>query len=305
MYWNTLTHYSIVNVTVTEDILDRREPLSSDVISVFSVDVEDYFHVEAFRQVVDAADWGSMEQRVVPNTRRLLAVLAEFDVKATFFVLGWVAERNPALVIEMHEAGHEIGIHGYNHRPITMMTPLDFREDVRHAKALVEDLIGEAVLGYRAPTYSVVQDTLWALDILAEEGLVYDSSIFPIMHDRYGIPNADRYPWQEERSGRYFAEFPISTVRFAGRNFPFVGGGYLRLLPMRYVLWGMRRVTVVERRPCMVYIHPWEIDPGQPRLQVGRAAAFRHYGRLAGVEHRIRRLLKEFSFSTTRSVLGL
>lgn len=288
-----------------EEVVDLHDRSRPDVVSAFSVDVEDYFHVEAFRDVVDPADWGSMEQRVEPNTRRLLDLLAEFDVTGTFFVLGWVAERRPALVRDILEAGHEVGIHGYDHRPITMLAPTDFREDIRRAKGIVEDITGRPVLGYRAPTYSVVKDTLWALDVMLEEGLRYDSSIFPIVHDRYGIPDAGRYPWVEERGEGRLVEFPISTVRLLGRNLPFVGGGYLRLLPMRYVRWGMRRVTRTEGRPTMLYVHPWELDPGQPVQDVGRVARFRHYHGLGRVEDRLRELLREFRFGTVRSVLGL
>lgn len=275
------------------------------VLNAFSVDVEDYFHVEAFRHIVDPADWPSMEQRVEPNTRRLLDLLDRFDVRATFFVLGWVAEHRPGLVADIHGAGHELAIHGYDHRPITVMTPSELREDIRRAKGLVEDITGEAVLGYRAPTYSVVKDTLWALDVMVEEGLGYDSSIFPIVHDRYGIPDADRHPWVERRNGGQLVEYPISTVRLLGRNLPFVGGGYLRLFPMAYVRWGMRRVTGKEGRPLILYVHPWELDPEQPRMDVGRLARLRHYGGLDRTERRLQELLQGFRFGTVRSVLGL
>lgn len=292
-------------MTMPEGVVDLRNQPRPDVVSAFSVDVEDYFHVEAFRGIVDPNDWASMEQRVEPSTRRLLELLDGFGVHGTFFVLGWVAERRPELVRDILAAGHEVGIHGYDHRPITAMTPQAFREDIRRAKGIVEDVTGEPVLGYRAPTYSVVKDTLWALDVMLEEGLRYDSSVFPIVHDRYGIPDAARYPWLEEREGAGLMEFPISTVRLLGRNLPFVGGGYLRLLPMRYVRWGMRRVTRSEGRPTMLYVHPWEIDPGQPVLPLGRLAAYRHYHGLGRVEDRLRRLLGEFRFGTVRSVLGL
>jgi polysaccharide deacetylase family protein (PEP-CTERM system associated) len=285
---------------VVEPHAARRE-----VVSAFSVDVEDYFHVEAFRGIVDPRDWESMEQRVEPNTRRLLEMLDAFGVHGTFFVLGWVAERRPGLVADIHAAGHEVAIHGYDHRPITTMDPDGFREDLRRAKGVVEDVTGEAVLGYRAPTYSVVRDTMWALDVMAEEGLRYDSSIFPIVHDRYGVPDASRHPWVERRDGRELVEFPISTVRVFGRNLPFIGGGYLRLLPMPWVRWGTRAVTGRERRPAMLYVHPWEIDPDQPVLDVGRLTRLRHYGRLAGVEGRLRELLGSFRFDTVRSVLGM
>lgn len=281
---------------------ERSQPAT---VSAFTVDVEDYFHVEAFRNVVDPADWESMEQRVEPNTRRLLDLLDGFGVKGTFFVLGWVAERRPDLVRDIHSAGHELAIHGYDHRPITMMTPTAFREDLRRAKGIVEDLTGARVLGYRAPTYSVVRETLWALDVMIDEGLGYDSSIFPIAHDRYGIPGAQRHPWVERRDDGALTEFPISTVSLGGRNLPFVGGGYLRLLPMSYVRWGMRRVTEAERRPAMLYVHPWEIDPGQPVMEVGRLQRIRHYRGLGRMEQRLRILLAEFRFDTVRSVLDL
>lgn len=292
-------------MNVLEGVADLQERPRPNVVSAFSVDVEDYFHVEAFRHVVDPADWGSMEQRVEPNTRRLLGLLNEFNVNGTFFVLGWVAERRPDLVKDILASGHEVAIHGYDHRPITAMTPSEFREDIRRAKGIVEDITGLPVLGYRAPTYSVVKDTLWALDIMLEEGLRYDSSIFPIVHDRYGIPEAQRYPWVEERGDERLVEFPISTVRLWGRNLPFVGGGYLRLLPTSYVRWGMRRVTRREGRPVMLYVHPWELDPGQPVLDVGRLARVRHYHGLERVERRLRGLLRGFRFGTVRSVLGL
>ena len=292
-------------MSMAEEAVELQDRPRPDVVNAFSVDVEDYFHAEAFRHIVDPSDWDSMDQRVEPNTRRLLELLNGFGVKGTFFVLGWVAERRPGLVSDIHAGGHEVGIHGYDHRPITAMTPARFREDLRRAKGIVEDATGHAVLGYRAPTYSVVKDTLWALDVMIEEGLRYDSSIFPIVHDRYGIPDAERFPWIEERDGDRLVEFPISTIRLLGRNLPFVGGGYLRLLPMSYVRWGMRRVTGRERRPALVYVHPWEIDPDQPVLDVGRLARIRHYGGLARVEHRLRRLLREFRFDTVRSVLSL
>ncbi len=292
-------------MSAPEDVVGLLGDVRPDVVSAFSIDVEDYFHVEAFRGIVDPADWESMEQRVEPNTRRLLELLDEFDVKGTFFVLGWVAERRPQLVFDIHAAGHEVAIHGYDHRPVTAMNPAEFRADIRRAKGIVEDVIGEAVLGYRAPTYSVVRDTLWALDIMVEEGIGYDSSIFPIVHDRYGIPDAGRHPWIEQRGEGHLVEFPISTVRVLGRNLPFIGGGYLRLLPMPYIRWGLRRVTSKEGRPVMLYVHPWEIDPDQPVLDVGRLTRVRHYRGLAGVEGRLREMLRSCRFDTVRSVLGV
>jgi polysaccharide deacetylase family protein (PEP-CTERM system associated) len=276
-----------------------------EVVSAFTIDVEEYFHVEAFRHLIDPSEWPSFEQRVEPPTRRLLGLLDAFETRATFFVLGWVAERRPSLIRDIVAAGHEVAIHGYDHRPITAMTIDAFREDIRRAKGIVEDVAGAAVLGYRAPTYSIVEDTMWALDVMAEEGIRYDSSIFPIAHDRYGIAHAPRHPWNEDRVTGALLEFPISTVRLLGRNLPFVGGGYLRLLPMPYVRWGMRHVTGVERRPAMLYVHPWELDPGQPVMEVGHVQRYRHYHGMDRVEDRLRSLLSDFRFDTVRSVLGL
>lgn len=277
----------------------------TDTVSVFSVDVEDYFHDEAFRHLMAPADWESLEQRVEPATRLLLALLDEFRVKGTFFVLGWVAERSPGLVTDIHLHGHEVAIHGYDHRPITVLTPEEFREDIRRAKGIVEDIISEPILGYRAPTFSIVKDTRWALDVLVEEGITYSSSVFPIVHDRYGIPDAERYPYTEKIGEQSLIEFPMSTVRLVGRTLPFVGGGYLRLLPMSYVRWGMRRVTDGEGQPVMLYVHPWEVDPGHQVLDVGLLARLRHYHGLSRVEDRLRRLLRDYRFGTARSVLGI
>lgn len=277
----------------------------SKPICAFSVDVEDYFHDEAFRHLMGPDDWESLEQRVEPSTRRLMSLLDDFGVKGTFFALGWVAERRPRLIADIQAAGHELAIHGYDHRPITVLSPAEFREDIRRAKGIVEDITGEPVLGYRAPTFSVVDDTRWALEVMADEGIQYDSSIFPIVHDRYGIPDSERFPFAESIGEEQLVEFPMPTIRLGKRNLPFVGGGYLRQFPMRYVLWGMRRVTGVEGRPVMVYVHPWEVDPGHPVLDVGLLARVRHYRGLSGVDGRLRRLLSEFRFDTARSVLGL
>lgn len=278
---------------------------ATEVVNAFSVDVEDYFHDEAFRHLMGPAEWERLEQRVEPATRRLLALLDEFDVTGTFFVLGWVAERRRHLVADIHSAGHELAIHGYDHRPITVLSPGEFREDIRRAKGIVEDIIGEAILGYRAPTFSVIEETKWALDIMAEEGIRYDSSVFPIVHDRYGIPKADRHPHPTGARDQGLIEFPMPTVRIAGRNLPFAGGGYQRLLPMPYVRWAMRRVAIKEGRPVMIYVHPWEVDPGHPVLDVGAFARFRHYHGLGRVEDRLRELLSEHRFDTARRVLGI
>jgi polysaccharide deacetylase family protein (PEP-CTERM system associated) len=277
------------------------------VLNAFSVDVEEHYHVEAFRGIIAMSQWARFESRVLANTRRLLELLRRRSVTATFFVLGCVAERYPRLIRECVEAGHEIASHGWDHRPVTELTRQEFRNDVRRTKDLLEQIGGVEVLGYRAPTYSIVDRTRWALEVLLEEGYRYDSSIFPIVHDRYGIPDAPRFPGIVARqNGAALLEFPISTVRAGGINLPFVGGGYLRHLPERFVHWGMRRVTKRERQPVIVYIHPWEIDPQQPRFgQVPAVTRWRHYGNLDRTEGRLESLFERFSFGTVREVLGL
>jgi polysaccharide deacetylase family protein (PEP-CTERM system associated) len=285
---------------------DSTQLASGQRLSAFSVDVEDYFHVEAFAGIVSRSDWEQFEPRVERNTQRLLELLDRHEVKATFFVLGWVAERFPQLVREMAAQGHEVSAHGYDHRPITDQTRGEFRADVRRSKQILEDIVGVEVPGYRAPTYSIVRDTLWALDVLKQEGYRYDSSIFPILHDRYGIPTAGRFPGKvPTEEGASLLEFPISTVRVLGTNLPFIGGGYLRHCPLRFILWGMRRVNMVERQPVMLYVHPWEIDPDQPSLSAGPLTRFRHYRNLDKTERRLDLLLDRFHFTTVRKVLGL
>ncbi len=242
------------------------------LLNAFSVDVEDYFQVMAFEKAIRRDQWEGLEPRVERNTRRLLDLCARYGVRGTYFVLGWVAERCPGLVRDIRAAGHELGTHGYDHRRVTTLTPAQFRDDVRRSKGAIEDAAGVEVIGYRAPNYSIVRETLWAMDVLIEEGFRYDSSIFPIRHDRYGIPDFPRFPRRVRGSnGTALHEFPISTVRLAGMNLPFVGGGYLRHFPLAFIRWGMRRLNGGERRPAIVYIHPWEIDPGQPAPAGGLA----------------------------------
>ena len=276
------------------------------MVNALSVDVEDYFQVSAFEGVISRLDWDGLEPRVQTNTWRLLRLFEERNVTATFFVLGWVAERWPGLIRKIQDAGHELASHGYDHRRVTTLTPAEFRKDVRSSKAILEDITGEPVLGYRAPSYSIVRENLWALDMLSDEGFAYDSSIFPIRHDKYGIPDFPRFPWQRQAgTGVVLHEFPISTVRVLGMNLPFVGGGYLRHFPFAYVRWGMRRVNQREKRPVVVYVHPWEIDPDQPRQAVRRSMAFRHYRNLHKTERRLSWLLDNFQFSTLSNILGL
>jgi polysaccharide deacetylase family protein (PEP-CTERM system associated) len=276
------------------------------VLNAFSVDVEDYFQVGAFEDAIPRDSWNRFEPRVERNTRRLLDLCAEHGVKGTFFTLGWVAERWPGLVRDIHAAGHELGTHGQDHRRVTRMTPAEFREDVRRSKRTIEEIAGVEVIGYRAPNYSIVRETFWAMDILAEEGFRYDSSVFPIWHDHYGIPDFPRFPRPVRgTNGSALHEFPISTLRVAGVNLPFVGGGYLRHFPLSFIRLGMRWLNAHERRPALVYIHPWELDPDQPVQPVGLLKRLRHYRNLDRTEDRLARLFSEYSFTTCREVLGL
>jgi polysaccharide deacetylase family protein (PEP-CTERM system associated) len=281
----------------------------------FTVDVEDYFQVHLFRHAVRVGEWGRFDARVGDNTRKILDLLAERGTRATFFVLGWIAERKPGLVKAIHRMGHEVASHGYWHRVIHSQTPAQFREDIKSSKGLLEDLTGEAVLGYRAPTYSITRETLWALPIIREEGYRYDSSVFPIHHDHYGIPDAPRFPFRwnlrseapKPDSGAPgsaddpadLPEYPISTVAFCGVNLPIGGGGYFRLVPYRATRMGLERINGKERMPFMFYLHPWEIDPAQPVVRnIPPMARFRHYVNLRACLGKLERLLADFSFGS-------
>lgn len=266
---------------------------------VVSVDVEDYFHAEAFSDVVDRSQWDSYICRVEANTRRILDLLAELNVHATFFVLGWVAERFPALVREIAAGGHELGCHSYWHRLIYKLNPSEFREDTRRAKSVIEQIAGQPVLGYRAPTYSVVHRSIWALEILTELGFSYDSSIFPIHHDLYGMPDAPRAPFRFQTPFGPMTEFPITTFRLAGHNLPVGGGGFLRLLPRMYTRLGLQRVQR-EGLPVVIYIHPWEIDPEQPRLAGRLSSRIRHYTNLSRMMERFRSVLQTGTYTSFR-----
>ena len=273
------------------------------IVNAMSVDVEDYFQVSAFDAVVSRESWERYESRVCANTERLLALFGEAGVRSTFFVLGWVADRFPALVRQIADAGHEVASHGHGHRLVYDQTPAEFREDVRRSKATLESAAGVKVRGYRAPSYSVVKGSLWALDVLIEEGFTYDASIFPIHHDRYGIPDAPRHAHVVTRPGGSIVEAPGSTIRLGGMNLPIAGGGYFRMLPYALTRWGIRRLNDLERCPAIFYLHPWEIDPGQPRIHAGSVSKIRHYRNLHQTEPRLRALLRDFQFSTISDVV--
>jgi polysaccharide deacetylase family protein (PEP-CTERM system associated) len=273
------------------------------IVNAMSVDLEDYFHVSALASAAPRSTWDSFESRVVANTERLLALFDEAGVTATFFTLGWVADRHPALVRRIAALGHEIASHGYAHELVYDISAEHFREDVRRAKATLEAIVASPVEGYRAPSYSITTRSLWALDVLVEEGYTYDASIFPIRHDRYGIPNAPRHVHRLQRGIGSLVEAPPSTVRLTRFNLPIAGGGYFRLLPYRYTAWGVRRVNHDEQKPVFFYLHPWEIDPDQPRLRAGWLSRQRHYRNLHLTEGRLVRLMRDFRFAPMRTVL--
>jgi polysaccharide deacetylase family protein (PEP-CTERM system associated) len=275
----------------------------SDRINAMTVDVEDYFQVHAFSDIINPGEWNSYPSRVECNTLKILDTFARYDVRATFFVLGWVAKKFPKLTLDICSAGHHVGCHGFAHRAIHTGSAADFRSDIKSAKAVLEDAIGAAVTSYRAPSYSITAATVWALEILGEEGFVYDSSIFPVVHDNYGIPGAPRFPYVHMLSGgQYIREFPPSTIRFLGVNLPVAGGGYLRLFPYSITAWALRRINEVEQQPAMVYLHPWEFDPEQPRIPAKWKSRFRHYQNLESTEEKCRRLLEEFSWGPMEQV---
>src|SRR5712691_6302084 len=260
---------------------------------VLSVDVEDYFQVEAFAGSVDRECWDQWPSRVVANTQRVLDLFDDYNAKATFFFVGWVAARFPHLVREVQSRGHELACHSYWHRTVYSLTPEEFRKDTRQAKHVIEDATGVGVTGYRAPSWSITKACLWALDILAEEGFAYDSSIYPIHHDLYGVPGAQRFPYTHAlQGGRQLREFPPATIRLAGWNFPAAGGGYLRIFPLFYTEWAFRHIERKYRQPVVVYFHPWEIDPEQPRLPEKLRSRLRHYTNLRKMVDRLRALLE-------------
>ena len=273
------------------------------VVNAMSVDVEDYFQASAFDRLVSRTSWYERESRVVGNTHRLLEFFHSHHVHGTFFILGWIAERFPSLVREIAALGHEVASHGFHHQLIYTLAPDQFRDDVRRAKAVIEDAGGCAVHGYRAPSFSIVRESLWALDVLIEEGYRYDASVFPIHHDRYGIPDAPRRAHVIERGAGSIVEVPASTVRLGRVNVPIAGGGYFRLLPYGFTKWGISRVNTVDRNPVVFYIHPWEIDPDQPRLPVSRVTRWRHYSNLDDTLNRLGRLVQDFAFETVAATL--
>lgn len=278
---------------------------SSRIKHILSVDVEDYFQVEAFAKEVPRRTWEEWPSRVVENTRRILNLFERHRAKGTFFFLGWVANRFPSLVREVQAHGHELACHSYWHRRVCSLEPSEFREDLRMSKDAIEQAASVPVYGYRAPSWSINKDSLWALDILAEEGFRYDSSVYPIHHDLYGIPDAPRFAHIYQcHNGRELTEIPPPTVRIAGFNFPGAGGGYFRIFPFLYTEWVFRTFEQRYRKPVVTYIHPWEIDPEQPRIPTSLKSSFRHYTNLGLVEKRLGLLLQEHLFQPIATALA-
>lgn len=268
-----------------------------------TVDVEEWFHVENLRPAAPPDSWPGLESRVEAQVERLLDLFDRHGARATFFVLGWVAERRPELVRRIAERGHELASHGHGHRHLGELEREAFRADLVRSRAAIEDASGLPVRGYRAPTWSVTPRTAWALDVLVEEGFAWDSSIFPVRHDRYGVPDAPIVPHRIDRPGGSILEVPPLVLRAAGRNWPAAGGGYLRLLPLSWVRLAVRRARG-EGRPAVLYLHPWEIDPGQPRLAVGRLRGLRHYAGLARFEGKLARLLAEGRYGAVEDLIA-
>ena len=279
--------------------------MSQQVINAFTIDVEDYFQVEAFSKHINRSNWNNYDCRVEKNTDLILKLLDDNNVKGTFFTLGWIAKRYPSVVKKIAENGHEVASHGMNHQLIYNQEQDVFRQETRDSKALLEDICQKDVIGYRAATYSITNKSLWALDILAEEGFRYDSSIFPMRHDRYGIPDACPEPHiLKTPSGSELVEFPISTVKTKRFTLPVAGGGYFRIFPYLYTRWGLGKINK-QQKPFVFYLHPWEVDPDQPVTPgISRLTRIRHYANLNRCHNRLSKLLNDFRFDRMDIVLS-
>jgi polysaccharide deacetylase family protein (PEP-CTERM system associated) len=287
-------------------ILAQAERVSGQYarLNALTVDVEDYYHVAALSSVFSRTDWANVPPRVEDNTRRLLDIFDGAGVRGTFFVLGWVAERFPLLIKDIHQRGHEVASHGLSHTLIYEQTPEEFESETIKSKQILEQLIGAPVWGYRAASYSITKQSLWALDIIVAAGFRYDSSIFPVRHDLYGIPDSRPTPHTlRTGSGAEIVEFPPTTIRLFGNNFPVGGGGYFRLYPYWLTRYLLNRINVADNASFIFYLHPWEIDPDQPRVQASLVSRFRHYLNLHRTEMRLGMLLRDFRFGTVTDVL--
>lgn len=271
---------------------------TSKIYNALTVDIEDWFHVWVFRNLIPFKEWDKQESRILSNVIKVLNILEEYEIKATFFILGWIAEKYPEIVIAIKEQGHEIGCHGYAHKIVYQQTKEEFSEDLDKALQIIENIIQDKVKYYRAPSFSITRDSLWALEVLSQRGILYDSSIFPIKHDVGGIPDMPRVPYYIKfKNGKKLYEFPLSTYQVWGENIPISGGGYLRLLPLWFIKKGIKQNNL-QGIPSVVYFHPWELDPEQPKMKLKFLSKFRHYTNLEFTEQRIRMLFSEFAFTS-------
>jgi polysaccharide deacetylase family protein (PEP-CTERM system associated) len=281
----------------------RSRPRKAGTLNAMTVDVEDYFQVEAFANRISRESWEGLPRRIETNIGRILELFAAARVRATFFVLGWIAERHPAMIREIAAGGHEVASHGYDHARVDRLGPSFFRDDIRRSKGILEDVVGNRVFGYRAPTFSIGSRTDWAYEILEGEGYRYSSSIYPIRHDLYGEVAAPRAPFQP--ANRSLWELPLTTRRLFGQNLPAAGGGYFRLLPYALSRWNLASVNTGEGRPSIFYFHPWEIDAGQPRVAgIGLRARLRHYTNLKTMPARLQKLLRDFRWGRIDEVFA-
>ncbi len=271
------------------------------MINALTVDVEDWYHICDLEDIIKPGEWERYESRVVVNTRRVLQILREAKTKATFFILGYVGERFPEIVQEIDEGGHEIATHGFYHKLVYKQTRDEFTEDLERSMKVLKDITGKDIVGHRAASFSIIRESLWALDVLVSQGLKYDSSIFPVRHPRYGIIDAPRFPYRVKGS---LFEFPPSTVRLGRRNLAFGGGAYLRFLPYWYIKWAIGRINI-GGNPALIYIHPWETDLDQPKLAVPLSRALPHYVNLKSAPKKLRALLEDFRFAPVKEVLGI
>lgn len=274
------------------------------VENILSVDVEDWFHPEAVHHLYPPDSWSNIQNRVEENVNKLLNLFSEKNVNATFFVLGWIAKTHPGVIKKIVKNGHEIASHGNMHRMVTKMSPEEFEADLGESIKILEDVSGQKILGFRAPTFSVVEKTFWSFEIMLKLGLVYDSSVYPIWHDRYGVPDAPRVRYNAySQNGNILTEFPMSTLNILGKNIPFGGGGYLRILPGWLTQIAVSKLNT-QNQPAIMYLHPWEFDTGQPRLHLGAIQTWRHYYNIKKNMKKLGALLDKFSWTSFKNVLN-
>lgn len=277
----------------------------NNIINALTIDVEDWFHASVFNHKISEKEWNKCQSRVTNNVKKILGILQHKNVKATFFILGWVAEKHPEIVELIQSYGHELSTHGYAHKLIYKQTPQEFKTDVKASIEIIESISGTKVIGYRAPSYSIIYETFWAYEVIGELGIKYDSSIFPIKHDIYGVPFAPRFPYKIALDhGMEIYEFPLSTIKIFGKNFPIAGGGYFRLFPYWFIKMGIKKLNN-SGKPVIIYFHPWELDPFFPRMKLGVTKNLRTYCNLMLTEQKLKWLINDFKFAPVSEVLNV